>query len=378
MGRAVRHTSRRNCFSHRINYVDKYAARFYDSSGNAPDQVMVQVGSGKISITDTTFDIPFEDLQLQVGGHGGDRFKLICEKQNVAIVSEDRALLHALAETARGTELGKQAAQADHRIVKRGSHNTRYWAIVVGVVCALAITVYLLLDPMSAAVATMIDPKFEIKLGDMLARTDKLDKKSENYHRVIGIGQKLTAQLEKCPYKFQFFVKKDKEVNACAYPGGIIIINSALIEKSKNDDELAGVMAHEIGHVIHRHTLKQALHNCGLITCLSLVSGGVSGPGEAEKLETVFALAQKLESLNFSRAQESDADITGLELEVKAGYSGEGIINFFKRLEREENTLGPGSARLFSVLSTHPMSADRAAKIEAELKRLKQRAGGPE
>lgn len=377
MGRSICHTPGRTCITHRINHVDKYQARFYDSSGNAPDQVQVQVESGKVSICGTTFGIPFEELRLEVGGHDGDRFKLSSEKQNVTIVSEDRTFLHALSEAARGTELGKQAAQADHKIVKRGSHKARYWSIVVGVVLALGITGYLILDPMSAAIATMIDPKFEIKLGEMLARTDKLDKKSENYLRVTGIAQKLTAQLEKCPYKFQFFVKKDKEVNACAYPGGIIIINSALIEKAKNDDELAGVMAHEIGHVIHRHTLKQALHNCGLITCLSLVSGGVSGPGEAEKLETVFALAQKLESLNFSRAQETDADITGLELEVKAGYSGEGIVNFFKRLEREENTLGPGSARLFSVLSTHPMSADRAAKIEAELKRLKQTSGQP-
>lgn len=377
MGWAICHTPRRTRLSYRIISVEKYQARFYDSSGNAPDQVEVQVESGKISICGSSFAIPFEDLQLQVGGHGGDRFKLICQKQNVAILSEDRSLLHALAEAARGTELGKQAAHADHKIVKRGTHNARYWSIVVSVICALAITGYLLLDPMSAAIATMIDPKFEIKLGDMLARTDKLDKKSDNFHRVAGIGQKLTQQLEKSPYKFQFFVKKDKEINACAYPGGIIIINSALIEKAKDDDEIAGVMAHEIGHVIHRHTLKQALHNCGLITCLSLVSGGVSGPGEAEKLETVFALAQKLESLNFSRGQETDADLTGLKLEVKAGYSGQGIINFFKRLEREENSLGPGSARLFAVLSTHPMSADRVAKIEAELQRLKKETGQP-
>ncbi len=351
--------------------MDTYQARFYDSSGNAPDLVQVQVGTGKIVVCGTAFGISFEDLQLQVGGHDGDRFKLVCERQNVAIVSEDRALLHALAEAACGTELGKQAAHADQRIGKRGTHNFRYWTIVVGSICVLAITGYLLLDPLSAAVATKIDPSFEVKLGEMLAKTDKLDKKSDNFKRVAKIGNQLTAQLEKNPYKFRFFVKKEKEINACAYPGGILIVNSGLLEKVSDDDELAGVMSHEIGHVIHRHTLKQALHNCGLITCLSLISGGIGGAGDAEKLETALALAQKLESLNFSRAQETDADLTGLELEVKAGYKGDGLINFFKRLEKEESALGKGAAPLFAVLSTHPMSADRAARIEAELKRLR-------
>lgn len=352
--------------------MDTYQARFYDSSGNAPDLVQVQVGSGKIVVCGTTFGIPFEDLQLQVGGHDGDRFKLVCERQSVAIVSEDRAFLHALAEAAGGTELGKQARHADHKIVKRGSHKFRYWTIVTGAVVAMAITGYMLLDPLAASVATMIDPSFEVKLGEMLARTDKLDKKSDGFKRVSRIGNQLTAQLEKNPYKFQFFVKKDKEINACAYPGGILIVNSGLLEKVFDDDELAGVMSHEVGHVIHRHTLKQALHNCGLITCLTLISGGVGGAGDAEKLEAAFALAQKLESLNFSRAQETDADITGLELEVKAGYQGDGLVKFFKRLEKEESALGKGAAPLFAVLSTHPMSADRRARIEAELKRLRE------
>ncbi len=352
--------------------MDSYQARFYDSSGNPPDLVQVQVGSGKISVAGTAFSVAFEDLQLQVGGHDSDRFKLVCNRESIAIVSEDRALLHAIAQAALGTELGKQASLADHKIVKRGSQKFKYWTIVVGVICALAITGYLLLDPLSAAVATMIDPSFEVKLGEMLARTDKLDRKSDNYKRVLKIGNRLTEQLVNSPYKFQFFVKKDKEINACAYPGGIVIVNSGLIEKATDDDELAGVMSHEIGHVIHRHTLKQALHNCGLITCLSLVSGGVGGAQDGEKIEAVLALAQKLESLNFSRSQETDADVTGLELEVKAGYTGEGMVNFFKRLEKEEGELGKGSARMFAVLSTHPMSADRAQRIEEELKRLRK------
>ena len=352
--------------------MDKYQARFYDSSGNPPDSVQVQVGSGKVAVVGTEFGIAFKDLKLQVGGHDGDRFKLVCEKQNVAIVSEDRALLSAIADAACGTELGKAAAKADHRIVKRGSHKMQYWSIVVGSLCALAITGYLLLDPLSAWVATMIDPSFEIKLGEMLARTDKLDKKSDSFKRVSAIGTRLTSELDKCPYKFQFFVKKDKEINACAYPGGILIVNSGLIDKVSDDDELAGVISHEIGHVVHRHTLKQALHNCGLITCLSLISGGVGGAADADKLETAFALAQKLESLNFSRTQETDADVTGLELEVKAGYKGDGLIKFFKRLEKDEGAIGKDSARLFAMLSTHPMSADRAARIEKELQRLRE------
>ncbi|MBX9953122.1 MAG: M48 family metallopeptidase [Candidatus Obscuribacterales bacterium] len=352
--------------------MDSFQARFYDSSGSSPDLVQVQVASGKIIVAGTAFGIAFEDLKLQVGGHDGDRFKLICEQKNVAIVSEDRRLLTAIANAAGGTELGKQAAQAEHRIVKRGTYNARYWSIVVGSICALAIAGYLLLDPLSAAVATKIDPSFEIKLGEMLARTEKLDKTSESYKRVARIGNQLVSKLEKSPYKFQFFVKKDREINACAYPGGILIVNSALIDKADDDEELAGVIAHEIGHVIHRHTLKQALHNCGLITCLSIISGGVGTGADTEKLEAALALAQKLESLNFSRSQETDADITGLELEVKSGFRGDGLIQFFRRLEKQESTLGKGGAVVFALLSTHPMSAERAARIEEELKRLKK------
>lgn len=355
--------------------MESYQARFYDSSSSAPDQVQVQVGSGKINVVGTTFGIPFDELVLQVGGHDGDRFKLVCEKESVAIVSEDRGLLTAIANAAAGTELGKQAAQADHKIVKRGTQKAKYWTVVVTSICALAITGYLLLDPLSAAVATMIDPSFEVKLGEMLARTEKLDKKSDSYKRVARIGNELVSHLDKSPYKFQFFVKKDKEVNACAYPGGILIVNSALIDKATDDEELAGVISHEIGHVIHRHTLKQALHNCGLITCLSIISSGVGGGADTEKLEAAFAVAQKLESLNFSRTQETDADLTGLELEVKAGYRGDGLIEFFRKMEKQESSLGKSATPLFAMLSTHPMSAERAARIEAELKRLKEKHG---
>lgn len=353
--------------------MDSYKARFYDSSGNPPDQVQVQVGGGKLIIVGTAFGIAFEDLDLQVGGHDGDRFKLVCDEQKVAIVSDDCGLLSAIANAAGATELGRRAADAERKIAKRGSHNAVYWAVIVSALCLLAIGGYLLLDPISAAIATQIDPSFEVKLGEMLAKTDKLDKKSERYKRVCRIGNQLVSHLDKSPYKFQFFVKNDRDVNACAYPGGILIVNSALIDKATEDEELAGVISHEVGHVIHRHTLKQALHNCGLITCLSIISSGVGGGADAEKLEEAFALAQKLESLNFSRSQETDADLTGLELEVKAGYKGDGLIQFFRRLEKQEMALGKGGAALFAVLSTHPMSAERAARIETELKRLREK-----
>ena len=115
---------------------------------------------------------------------------------------------------------------------------------------------------------------------------------------VAEIGSRLTVGSR---YKYRWYVSNDKEVNAFALPGGIIVINAGLIAKAGSADELAGVLAHEVQHVEHRHTLQQMIHAAGWAAVLAVVLGDVSA--------ITAIVVHQLGNLRNSRKLEAQADV---------------------------------------------------------------------
>jgi predicted Zn-dependent protease len=147
-------------------------------------------------------------------------------------------------------------------------------------------------------------------------------------------------------------VVDSKMVNAFAVPGGQIGILSGLIEKADTADELAGVLAHEIGHVVHRHPTEGLLRQLGLAATMELLLGG-SGTG----IEDAAGLGNTLLTLSYSREAEAEADATALAILGRAGIDGHGLHRFFQRLEQE----GDLGSSVPSLLLTHPPTAERLA-----------------
>ncbi|MGQ0675777.1 MAG: M48 family metallopeptidase [Rhodospirillales bacterium] len=147
---------------------------------------------------------------------------------------------------------------------------------------------------------------------------------------------------------FHAQVMRGNAVNAFALPGGEIVLLSGLIDKAESMDEVAGVLAHEMAHVIERHSMRLMRREPGLSLLAGLALGAARAPGA---LSTVTGLA-------YSRRFESEADARGLELLRQAGVRGGGLASFFARAEKERGA-DPGVLR---YLATHPPPAERFSR----------------
>ncbi len=140
--------------------------------------------------------------------------------------------------------------------------------------------------------------------------------------------------------------------NAFALPGGSVILTDAFAEQFGEDDVIAGVLGHEIGHVVEQHGLKQVYRSLSIFLLVALMAGD-TGP----ILEDVLLEGNLLLSLSFSREKEREADAFGVALVREAGYDPYGLARFFLEL----STMAPDGPGWYS---THPSSADRAERIE--------------
>jgi len=181
------------------------------------------------------------------------------------------------------------------------------------------------------------------------------------------LGQKLVATVPaEYSWPFEFHVVAQKEINAFALPGGPMFVNIGTITAAANEAELAGVMAHEMSHVIMQHSAKQAdkAQWTGLLAGLaSGLAGATLGGGlvgQAAQMGIQFG-AQGL-TLKYSRTDESQADAVGAIILYKAGYNPQAMADFFQALESQSQGAPP------QLLSDHPDPGNRSQAIEREIR----------
>jgi predicted Zn-dependent protease len=210
----------------------------------------------------------------------------------------------------------------------------------------------------------------EIALGKSLAqeveRSSKLIDDPVVVEYVNRVGQNLVRNSD-ARVPFTIKVIDSDEVNAFALPGGFFYVNSGLILRAQEESELAGVMAHEISHVIARHGTKQAtkgeMMQLATIPLMILGPAGWAGYGIYEALQ----LAIPLSYLKFSRDDEREADFLGLQYMYKAGYDPNAYVTFFERIQADEKRR-PGTIPKF--FSTHPPTPERIADAQKEIARI--------
>ena len=211
--------------------------------------------------------------------------------------------------------------------------------------------------------------EWEQKLGesayhDFLARQDVV-KEGPAVSAVKEITHRLTDPIPENPYTFEITVVKSDVVNAFALPGGYIVVFTGLMKKAESPEEVAGVLAHELNHVLQRHGLERIVKQLGFVAVVSIVLGNQQGLGGLMK-----QLGVDLMTLKFGRAQETEADVTGLRLLHRAKIDPAGMITFFQRLsEKDEGRV--------EWLSTHPMSSARADRLKTQLAEMPKQTPEP-
>ncbi|MFH2063769.1 MAG: M48 family metalloprotease [Pseudomonadota bacterium] len=192
---------------------------------------------------------------------------------------------------------------------------------------------------------------------------------------VNRVGWKILAQMPHQPFLYHFYVIQEDAYNAFAGPAGHIFINSGLLEAMESEDELAGILAHEISHVNCRHISHMIERSkiTGMATLAGIAAGillGIGGASEAASAVTLGSVAAgQSDSLAYSRENEMQADQVGLKYIEKAGYDVAGLLAI---LEKIRNKTWYGSDQIPTYLVTHPATEDRIAYIGAWLQSRKQ------
>ncbi|KTD16954.1 Zn-dependent protease [Legionella jordanis] len=171
-----------------------------------------------------------------------------------------------------------------------------------------------------------------------------------------------------------FFIVKSNEINAFAGPGGYIGINTQLILATENESELAAVMAHEIAHVRLHHLYNMIQHQKQmripmLASILASLALGVVNPTLASGalMASLGGFAQ--DNINFTRANEKEADRIGIDMLIRAGFDPRAMASFFKKMQ--ESMRYYYTANIPAILRTHPMDEDRIAEAENRSDRLR-------
>jgi predicted Zn-dependent protease len=194
------------------------------------------------------------------------------------------------------------------------------------------------------------------------------DQLISNY--VSGIGKRLVSALPPQHFTYHFYVVKEDVYNAFATPAGHIFINSGLIAAMESEEELAGILAHEIAHVSCRHISQKIERSKKLqiATLAGVVAGiflGIGGGGSAASAVTAGSVAAgQSAELAYSREDETQADQIGLDLLEKSGYTGVGLLTMLEKMRSKQWF---GSDQIPTYLSTHPASEDRMAYIDTWL-----------
>lgn len=200
-----------------------------------------------------------------------------------------------------------------------------------------------------------VDSATEKKLGELILKAVKVSNKEINSSKLKGIIDTLKVAVCKAqnvdPNSIQTLIVQKEDVNAFALPNRQIVIYSGLIEYSKSPEEVAGVIAHELGHIEKNHVMKKLVKELGLAMIITL-AGNNSG------FEIVKEAARTLSSSAFDRKQEKEADDFAFETLVKADIDPENLANFLFRMSKESNV-----PEELVWISTHPDTKERAAEI---------------
>lgn len=213
----------------------------------------------------------------------------------------------------------------------------------------------------------------EVQLGlqswkQMAAQHGGLHPNSEAQNLVDRIGQELAnhPSVRKSGYKYDFHLLADeKTVNAFALPGGQCFITAALYGRLQNEDQLAGVLGHEIGHVIHRHGAERMAKSGfiqGLIQSVMIGSGGDAG------MTQIAGMIGNYTNMKYGRDQELESDEWGLQVMMDAGYDPMQMIEVMNILEKASG----GGGRTPEFQSTHPSPENRREKIKEFIEKYKR------
>jgi beta-barrel assembly-enhancing protease len=352
-------------------------ARYYDGKLAVAREVGLRPASAELIITDTNGTAvvarwPAAEL-IVLGDTEHEKAPPVVRRgEEARLVIDDAELRHQLAQSMPAlSALGRPRSKAAPRIA------------LFGATLATALGLFwLAIDVGSSSIAPYVPYDLQHRLGASVAGDligqQPLCQGRAGLAAINGLATRL-AEAADYPHPVEVRVVKGGPVNAFTLPGGILVFYSDLIDRARNGNEVAGVLAHEMGHVTHHHAIKGLARQFGIDQLLKAMTGGFSDLG------TIGQGGSLLLALRNGRSFERDADATGVELLEKLGLRADGIASFFERmLENQPDD----AAAMIGIWSSHPPTKERIAATrrpatgkpafsEAEWQSLRAICSGP-
>lgn len=341
-------------------------AVYFDGQSSARNHVVVETGSAALRILacggqghDRVLDEwPYAELRrmsapdglLRLGRPGQTLLaRLEIRSPDVASAIEDRA------------EALDRSGTAERRLRRK------IVALGFAAAASLVVTAVFGLPALASRVIPLVPLSVEHKLGDAIDRNIRGTLDSRHLGAAFACGggssesaggaalDKLVGRLEAVaalPFPLQVEVVRRAEPNAIALPGGRVYVDDGLIGQAQTPDELAGVLAHEIGHVVHRDGTRTVLQSAGLSFLFGVMLGDFVGGG------AVVIAARTVLKSSYSRRVEAAADAYSVDLMAKAGGDPHALAAILKRIAGDKK-------EGMKLLLDHPETRDRIAAIEA-------------
>jgi Zn-dependent protease with chaperone function len=334
-------------------------AAYLDGRTAARRRAIVHITRTGLDITvadaGTRFFWTFKEIRQTQGTYAGEQVRLERggELSEVLLIGDIGFLAAARAVSPEAGHLHDPAR-------RRFRAGLTFGALVTTIVLALGIY-YVGIPAFAQVAAARVPVSWEESLGGAIvqhfAPPSRRCEDPVRQARIDRIVAELTAKARPQPYTFRVTIVNSRTVNAVAAPGGNIILFRGLLERTDNAEELAGVLAHEVEHVLHRHVTRAIFQHASTGVLMAALVGDVSSI-VAYGLEG----ARTLGELQMSRAAESEADRDGIRLLQEAGIDTAGMITFFEKLSAREREHGGGDS-VARYLRTHPTTAERIATL---------------
>ena len=328
--------------------------------GQAPVRRPARVAIGRSGLEITLAEggsvrWPLAEVRQTQGFYEGEEVRLERGSElSEALLVRDLGFLTALRAAA------PEAAAAFHDPARRRYRlGLTVLAALGSVVLAVALYVWGI-PALATALAARVPVSWEVALGDAvvaeLAPPERRCVNPARQSRIDTITATLVKTLPEARYPIRVTVVNLPVVNALAAPGGSIVVFRGLLDRTESAEELAGVLAHEIQHVMHRHATKAILRQAGAGVLVAALVGDVSAV-------VAFGIqsARALGDLRYGRQAELEADRDGMRMLHAAAVDPGGMVSFFQRMQRDEGAQR-SAAR---YLSTHPAAADRVQALTA-------------
>ncbi len=337
--------------------MEEFRGFFSDGRTAEMRAAIVRLGDATLAVRgergEPLAEWPYRELRLLEEVYAGQPVRLRAKHAGDArLVVRDPAFLDAVGRHSR--HLRSKNLQKSRALPRALGWGAATVATLVGL--------YFGLPVLAEPIASVMPLSWEERMGRsvrgqvlaLFGRSSRECMAPDGTAAIEGLVKRLAGTVE-TRYRFNVVVVDSPVVNAFAAPAGYIVVFRGLIDKASSGEEVAGVLAHEMGHVIERHGTEALIRQFGMNAIVGAILGDASGIGS-----TAADIGAQLAVLSYGRAAEREADRVGVDMLNKADIRGAGLVAFFRRIGKEAGD----DKGVLRYLGTHPPTGERAAEIE--------------